>query len=318
MSLSRLDQPRPHFNSFLSRLSEYMSWFLQISLFSTEWLFLLLAFFAVGAVIGSFLNVVIHRLPAEESIVFPHSHCPKCDAAISFYDNIPILSWLILGGRCRNCRAPISSRYPLVEFLTGLTFAAFFLHDGLSPILPINLLFAAALISLIFIDAEQMILPNAITYPGFILTLIVRTALPIVFQIAPFDDITTAPFREINQPLWIISLLGAIIGAAVGGGFLWLVGWIWKQLRGVEAMGFGDVKLMLMVGALLGWRLTVLSLFLGALTGALSGIILVSKQKQRDYQTQIPFGIFLGLGSLIAMLFGAAIINWYLSTFVPN
>ncbi len=287
-----------------------------INKFSTEF-YLLLAFcFIFGAIIGSFLNVVIHRLPHNESIVFPHSHCPNCNYKIRFYDNFPILSWLLLGGRCRSCQIGISFRYPLVEIVTGAVFASFFWHDNLSLRLGFDWLFGAALIALIFIDAEQMILPNAITYPGAVWAFAARIILPLVTGVAVFEDLQFAPLAALAQPLWLKSLLGATAGAFIGAGFLWLIGFLWKQLRGVDAMGLGDVKMMLMVGAYLGWRLTILTIFLAALTGAVAGVILIKSRPSQDYQTQIPFGIFLGSGALLALLFGSRLIEWYLQSFI--
>lgn len=275
-------------------------------------------FFILGAVIGSFLNVLIHRLPLEESIVFPNSACPSCKTAIKPYDNIPILSWLILRGRCRNCRLPISYRYPLVEFLTALLFLLSYRHAGLTYLLPVELLFVSAIITLIFIDSEHMILPDVVNYPGMILAFVIRISLPLITGIAVFDDLQHAPLSNLQQPVIINSLLGAALGALVGGGSLWFIGWLWKKLRGVDAMGLGDIKMMLWVGAFLGWRLTVLTLFLGAFTGALAGILIVFAGRERNLQTQIPFGIFLGTGSIIALFFGNSIINWYLANFVPT
>lgn len=275
-------------------------------------------FFAVGAVIGSFLNVVIHRVPNEESIVFPNSACPKCKNPIKTYDNIPILSWLFLGGKCRNCKEKISPRYPAVEFLTGSLFLLVFWQFGLSWFLPVGLIFVAAVIALIFIDAEHMILPNVITYPLLVFALLVRLIFPVFLSASYFTDLNKFPLNYLQDyPLWSISLLGAVLGGLVGGGSLWLIGEIWKRLRGVDAMGLGDVKMMFGVGALLGWRLTLLSIFLGAFTGAIAGILLIWRQKEKDFQAQIPFGIFLGLGSIIALLFGEQLINWYFQTFVP-
>jgi len=272
---------------------------------------------AIGAVIGSFLNVVIHRVPLEQSIVFPSSTCPHCKNSIKPYDNIPILSWLILRGKCRACSAPISIRYPAVELLTAVTFFLVYWRTDLTPILPVYLAFAAAMIALIFIDAEHMILPNVITYPLLVLALAVRIVFPLVFAQNFFSDTLHWPATYLaGQPAWLVSLFGAIVGALAGGGSLWLVGVIWKRLRGVDAMGLGDVKMMLGVGALLGWRLAFLAIFLGAFSGAVIGLAIVTKQKDKDLQAQIPFGIFLGTGSILALLFGEQLVAWYLGTFV--
>jgi leader peptidase (prepilin peptidase)/N-methyltransferase len=274
--------------------------------------------FVFGAMIGSFLNVVIHRVPNEESIIFPNSACPNCDTAIKAYDNIPILSWLMLRGKCRSCGMPISARYPAVELLTACLWLLVYWYTGLTPILPVYLAFVSAMVALIFIDAENMILPNVITYPLLVLALLVRIIFPIVFEENYFSDTAFSPATLLaGKPDWMISLFGAIVGALVGGGSLWLVGAVWKKLRGVDAMGLGDVKMMLGVGALLGWRLAFLSIFLGAFAGAVIGVVVIAKQKDKDLQTQIPFGIFLGTGSILSLLFGEQLINWYISTFVP-
>ncbi|PYS70762.1 MAG: prepilin peptidase [Acidobacteria bacterium] len=269
----------------------------------------------VGAMIGSFLNVVIHRLPREQSIVFPNSACPKCWKPIKPYDNIPIVSYLILRGRCRHCGADISSRYPAVEALTAILFAAVTWHDGLSFALAFDLAFAAAMVALIFIDAEHMILPNAITYPGIIFALITRLLVPYLAGPAHFDDLPQLVNAFPTLPFWLVSIIGAAIGALAGGGSLWLMGFMWEKLRGVEAMGFGDVKMMLMVGAFLGWRLTILTILLGALTGSIAGIIVMYRRGGRNLQMMLPFGIFLGIGSIVSLLFGARIIAWYASQF---
>jgi leader peptidase (prepilin peptidase)/N-methyltransferase len=272
--------------------------------------------FVFGAIVGSFLNVVIHRVPNELSIVFPNSACPKCDSPIKPYDNIPVLSWLILGGKCRNCKAPISARYPAVELLTAVVFAVVAWQMGFNAFLPVGLIFAAVMISLIFIDAGHMILPNVITYPLFVFAVLVRIVYPLVFGPEYFGDLAYAPATWMaGYPVWTASLASALAGALAGGGSLWVVGELWKRLRGVEAMGLGDVKMMLGVGALLGWRLTLLSIFLGALSGAVIGIVLIARQKGKDMQAQIPFGIFLGAGSLLALLFGEKLIAWYSGQF---
>ena len=270
--------------------------------------FIIVAVGVVGAIIGSFLNVVIHRVPREESIAFPASHCPSCGTAIRPYDNIPVVSWAVLRGRCRSCRSPIAARYPAVELLTGVLFAlTYLLHSGLTLSLPFDLAFVAALVALIFIDAEHMILPNVITYPGFALALVARVVVPNLYGVASFG--------EGQVPAWALSLGGALLGAAVGGGFLWAVGWLWERARGVEAMGLGDVKMMFMVGAYLGWPLTLLTVFVGVLTGSVAGVAAMARRGERDMQMLLPFGIFLGLGSLVSLLFGTRIIDWYVGKF---
>lgn len=274
--------------------------------------------FLFGAAVGSFLNVVIHRVPLEESIVLPNSACPNCKGAIKPYDNIPLLSWLILRGKCRHCQNAISPRYPTVELLTALLFVLVFWRIGFSAFLPVSLIFVASIVALVFIDAEHMILPNVITYPLLVFALLVRLIFPLFLDASYFSDLTVFPLNEMTGfPIWLISLAGAGLGGLVGGGSLWLVGEIWKRLRGVDAMGLGDVKMMFAVGALLGWRLTLLTIFLGALTGAIVGIFMISRQKEKDFQAQIPFGIFLGTGAIISLLFGEQIIKWYLATFIP-
>ncbi len=274
--------------------------------------------FAFGAIVGSFLNVVIHRVPNEESIVFPNSACPKCKTPIKAYDNIPVLSWLILGGKCRSCKEKISPRYPAVEFLTAVLYVLVYWQIGFNPYLAVSLIFVTAIVALIFIDAEHMILPNVITYPLLVFALLVRLLFPLLLSAEFFTDLNYAPLTLLeNYPVWLVSLIGAVLGGLVGGGFLWLVGAIWKLLRGVDAMGLGDVKMMFAVGALLGWRLTLLSIFLGAFSGAIIGIFVIYRQKEKDLQTQIPFGIFLGIGSILSLLFGEQLIRWYLETFVP-
>jgi leader peptidase (prepilin peptidase)/N-methyltransferase len=265
-----------------------------------------------GAIIGSFLNVVIHRLPLEESVVLPSSRCPDCGATIAFYDNVPVLSYVLLGGRCRACKTHISARYPAVEALTTALWLIVVRLDGLTWALPFDLVFVSAITALIFIDAEHMILPNAITYPGIAFSLIARVALPYLMGRPHFDDLDILLNGMLaGMPLWAASLVGALIGALVGGGSLWLMGWTWEKLRGIEAMGLGDVKMMFMVGAYLGWRLTILNIFLGVLSGSLIGIVLMLRQGKRNMQLLLPFGVFLGIGAIAALLAGSQIIDWY-------
>lgn len=271
--------------------------------------------FVLGACIGSFLNVVIYRVPNELSLL-TSSACPNCKNGIKFYHNVPIFGWLMLGGKCSSCKEPIAWRYPAVELFTALVFILTYWQVGFTVFLPVALVFVSTMIALLFIDAEHMILPNVITYPLFAAVLVVRIIYPVVFAGFSFSDASYSPIDQLSGYAgWAVSLAGALFGALVGGGSLWLVGAIWKALRGVDAMGLGDVKMMFGVGALLGWRVTILTIFLGAFSGALIGIALVLRSKDRDLQTQLPFGIFLGIGSVIGLLFGERMIIWYLSTF---
>ena len=279
-----------------------------------EWLAYALAF-VIGACIGSFLNVVIYRVPEEKSLL-TNSACPKCGKPIAFYHNVPIFGWLMLGGKCASCKAGIAWRYPAIELLTGLLFVLTYWQMGWTVLLPVALIFVAAMIALVFIDADYMILPNVITYPLFVLAIAIRLIYPIAFGYT-FSDAQYFPITSLHgQPAWLVSLAGALLGALIGGGSLWLVGALWKLLRGVDAMGLGDVKMMLGVGALLGWRLSLLTIFAGAFAGALIGIVILSRQKDKTLQAQIPFGIFLGTGAIISMLFGERMIAWYLARFM--
>jgi leader peptidase (prepilin peptidase) / N-methyltransferase len=269
----------------------------------------------LGAMIGSFLNVVIHRVPREQSIVFPNSACPSCGTALRPYDNIPILSYLVLAGRCRYCRKPISIRYPVVEVITAVLFVAVALHDGTSFALPFDLAFVAALVALVFIDAEHMILPNVITYPGIGFAILTRVALLHLSGPEHFDDLPGLMSQLPNLPIWSVSLIGAAIGAVLGGGSLWLMGFVWEKLRGVEAMGLGDVKMMFMVGAYLGWRLAVLTIFIGVFSGSIIGIAMMAKSSKRNMRMMLPFGIFLGIGAIASLLVGHRIVEWYASQY---
>ncbi|HEY1403740.1 MAG TPA: A24 family peptidase, partial [Pyrinomonadaceae bacterium] len=221
-------------------------------------------------------------------------------------------SFLALRGRCRACGISISRRYPAIEALTALLFGLVFLHDGLTLALPFDLVFVAALVSLIFIDAEHMILPDVITLPGFAFAFVARAVVPNVYGLAFLSE----GLLE-GWPVWAVSVAGALFGAAAGGGSLWLMGWLWERLRGVEAMGLGDVKMMFMVGAYLGWPLTILTIFLGVVGGAVIGVGLMLRRRERDMQMLLPFGIFLGIGAIASLLVGQQIAGWYIGHFIP-
>ena len=243
--------------------------------------------FLFGLAVGSFLNVCIYRIPLKKSIVSPPSSCPQCGSRIRFYDNIPVLSYLLLLGRCRQCRARISLRYPLVELIVGLLSAALFL--ALGPSLPylFLFLFTAALVAIAFIDLDHKIIPDVISLPGILVGLI--------FSFFPSAG---------------LSPVDALIGAVGGAAFLLLVGVAFEKVTGREGMGGGDVKLLAMIGAWMGWKalpfILLLSSFTGAVIGGLS--LAVSRQGMRS---RIPFGPFLALGALLFLFFGDAIVLWF-------
>jgi len=249
--------------------------------------FLLFALALFGLNIGSFLNVCIGRIPAGQSIVSPPSRCPRCNTAIRWQDNIPVLSYLILGGRCRQCRAPISLRYPIVELVTSVCFVLQGIaHGDDLPLLVSRLVFTGLLIALFGTDLETMRLPNVLTLPGLVLGLISSVFLP---------------------PGIVASLIGVVIGAAIP----YTIRWIWQRARGVDAMGLGDVKMLAMIGAFLGWRQVWVVLFLASVTGAIVGLA-VTAGRGRSMRTRLPFGTFLAVAAFIASLTGEAVLDWYL------
>ncbi len=251
----------------------------------------------LGAVVGSFLNVVIHRYPREESIVFPPSHCPTCRAAIKPYDNVPVLSWIWLRGRCRACHEPISLRYPLVELANGLFYLALFQRTEASVLfVPIAALISMFIV-LIYIDAEIQILPDVITLPGTAIG--VATAFAGGKGLVPDLGIATS---------WQDSLLGAGLGASLLT-FLILVYWF---VRRVEGMGWGDVKMMAMIGSLVGFSSVLAVLLLASVAGAIIGLPLALRH-EKGMQVALPFGVFLGIAALGVLFFGPTLWGWYLA-----
>lgn len=245
---------------------------------------------AFGLVIGSFLNVCIGRLPAGESIVSPPSRCPTCGAGIRWYDNIPVISYLVLGGRCRACRTRISARYPMTEAATAAAFVVQGLWVGGEPVvLAQRLVFTAALIVLFGTDLETQRLPNVVTYPG--------VAVGLIFSV------------------WVPpGVVASVLGAALGAGILMAIRWSWKRLKGVDGMGLGDVKMMAMIGAFLGWRQILIVLFLASFAGAVIGVSLAVARRS-SLQTRLPFGTFLAVAAYAASLVGDPLLRWYLGLF---
>lgn len=298
-------------------------------------LFFIVVFFLFGLVFGSFLNVCIYRMPRQLSVVRPRSACPACGAAIAAYDNVPVLSWLLLGGKCRHCRAAISPRYAAVELLTGVFFAASYLVAGPTMEAIKLCVLCFLLIGLIFTDAETKLLPDLLTKPGM--------ALGVLFSLlVPVEGPAQFLLRHVENRRFL-SLVNSVAGMLVGSAFILGIALVYEALRGVEGMGRGDVKLMGLIGAFLGIKLTVLVLVLGSLVGSAFGVILIlfvwrkrlarrrSKKpseppkdaRRRAWQSailiyrnfEIPFGVFLGGAALLAAFAGDFLVNWYLGLY---
>ncbi len=299
------------------------------------------AIFLFGLAFGSFLNVCIHRLPLGLSVVRPRSACPQCHAPIRALDNIPVVSWLALAGRCRNCKAAISPRYIFVELLTALIFLACWLTFGPTLWTLKFCVFGFLLLGLIFTDAETRLLPDALTLPGLVLGVLFSLLVPVdglVARLMPWLGMRGSEF-----PWRLLSLGDALLGAAVGASFIYGAGAIYLRARGIEGMGFGDVKLMALVGAFLGVKLTIFTLFSASLVGSLAGlgtILLVwvkrtQRRMQRNHESlpaarrrawksasvvyrhyEMPFGVFLGTMAMVAVFFGDALIRWYVETYL--
>jgi len=243
----------------------------------------------LGLCIGSFLNVCIHRLPLKQSVVQPRSRCPSCGYVLRWYDNLPVLSYVMLRARCRSCGLPISLQYPLIEAITAVVFVAHWYAFGATAMLPVRLLFGSALIVLFMIDLEHQILPDVITLPGIVSGLVLSLVLP-------------------------PGILESLLGVLLGGGLLWAIAELWYRLRKVEAMGFGDVKMLAMVGAWLGVKMVILTFVLSSMMGGLIGVVLLASRRA-DMATRVPFGTMLAVAALIASLYGGPLVAWYLAQF---
>jgi leader peptidase (prepilin peptidase)/N-methyltransferase len=300
--------------------------------------FVAAAVFALGLAFGSFLNVCIYRLPRGMSVVLPASKCPKCDTPIKLYDNIPVFGWVFLRGRCRACQRAISPRYMLVELLTGVLFLSCYAKFGLTLVTLKCCVLGFLLLGLIFTDAETKLLPDKLTLTGLAIGLVFSVLVPVndlVAQLVP--GMITLPAHAASS--WrVLSILDALTGALIGASFIYGAGAIYLRWRGIEGMGFGDVKLMAMVGAFLGVRLTILTLFAATLTGSFFGVATmilvwvkrtrrrmlrnhepVDQARRRAWQSaslvyryyQMPFGVFLGSMALVAFFFGNQFFRWY-------
>ena len=291
----------------------------------------------LGLAFGSFLNVCIYRLPRGLSVVKPRSACPACKHPIAFYDNLPVASWLILGGRCRGCKTAISPRYLIIELLTGVLFLGCYAIFGLSLATLKYCVFGFLLLGLIFTDAETKLLPDKLTLPGLILGLLFSLVVPmneLASQFLPFVlNFSVSPHLAPR----LFSLFDSLLGAAVGASFIYGAGAVYLRWRGAEGMGFGDVKLMAMVGAFLGIKLTVFTIFTASLTGSMFGLTTVlvvwikrtrrfrrrlanyDAARRRGWQSaqmvyrhyQLPFGVFLGSMALVALFAGEQLFGWY-------
>jgi len=249
--------------------------------------------FGLGAIFGSFLNVCIYRIPAHESVIFPPSRCPACRTFIRPWDNVPLLSYVLLRGRCRSCHARIAPRYVLVELLTAVAAVSIYARFGWSAQAAVSFVFVCALIAITFIDLDHQIIPDVISLPGIGAGFIAAVLL--------------------GEPPWTVSLIGLVLG----GGILWLVAEVYHRLTGREGMGGGDIKLLAMIGAFLGWRAVPVTLLLGSLTGSVVGIGLMLL-RGNGARVPIPFGPFLAAGAVCALFFGERLIAWYLGFAVPG
>jgi leader peptidase (prepilin peptidase)/N-methyltransferase len=254
--------------------------------------------FALGLIIGSFLNVCIYRIPRDKSVVAPSSRCTSCGNPIKFYDNIPVLSYIVLRGRCRFCSEKLSIRYPVVELINAVLYMVIFERFGFnSPwVLLAYCIFVSSLIVIFFIDLEHQIIPNSITLPGIPIAVILGAV------------ILPDPFSPMDRLGWQAS----IIGCLAGGGSFYLVAVIGKALLKKDAMGGGDIKMMSLVGGLLGWKAIILTTFIGSLLGSVIGVSLILI-KGREWGARIPFGPYLALGSLASLFWGNDILTWYLN-----
>ncbi|MEP7364835.1 MAG: prepilin peptidase [Acidobacteriota bacterium] len=256
-----------------------------------------------GLIIGSFLNVCIHRMPRDESIVWPGSRCPTCRHALAPYDNIPLLSWLLLHGHCRHCFTRIHWRYPLVEASTGVLFALTVLTWGPTPAALKYMLFAALCVGMLFTDLETRLLPDEFTLGGLGAGLILSVLVPQQNTFLSFFVPSLSPA--------LISMVDAGIGAAIGSGTFWLVAEAYSKIRGREGLGFGDVKMVAMLGAFLGITGAMATILVGCVAGSVIGLLWIWYRKQAANQYELPFGSFLAAAGLLIAFRGEGLLRWY-------
>jgi leader peptidase (prepilin peptidase) / N-methyltransferase len=249
--------------------------------------------FVLGCCIGSFLNVCIYRIPASRSIIHPRSTCPQCNTLIKFYDNIPIVSYLLLMGKCRQCASKISVRYPMIEFLTGVLAYSCFIKFDLSIEAAVYFCFMAALIVISFIDIDHQIVPDSISLPAIPIGLISSFILPSIH------------FSE------------ALIGMFVGGGILYFIAWSYQLITGKEGMGGGDIKLLAMIGAFIGWKGVLVVMFIASASGALVGVLLMLVA-HKNMKYAVPFGPFLSIAAIVYVFNGPELIQWYYNSLTIN
>ncbi len=257
---------------------------------------------------GSFLNVCIRRWPLGLSVVRPGSHCPACGYSLAWRDKIPVLSFFVLQGRCRNCQVPISWRYPLVEGLTALLYGGIAIQFGASPEAGKQVVFASMMLVLLFTDVDHRVLPDRVTMGGLALGLAVSPF--VVLPAGPVNLVKGLGSINGNGPSWGVSLAESVLAATVFGGFLWIVGESYYRIRGVEGLGLGDVKMIAMIGAFQGTAATVLILVIGCWLATLGGILaIVLFGKTRNYR--IPLGAYFAVSALIVLFAGSTILDLY-------
>jgi leader peptidase (prepilin peptidase) / N-methyltransferase len=269
----------------------------------------------LGLVIGSFLNVCIYRLPRNTSIALPRSRCPHCEIPIRPYDNIPVISYILLWGKCRSCGKAISIQYPLVELITGLAFYACARTWGFAAPTFVNSLFLSMIIVLVFIDYHHQILPNVITLPGAAAGILLSSFQASDFYPDPLS-LRLASFFGSENIRYALPWVGSILGAVIWGGMLYIVGMGYFKLRKIQGLGMGDVKMMAMVGAFLGIRLGFFTTFAGSLLGLIFGMALVLLGRA-NMRTKLAFGVFLGIASALSLFYGLPLLRWYWHFFKP-